>query len=234
MTLLTCVSSYFLVKNKHGNKYNEWFNNSLSINCPYVFFTNKSNIEFIKSFRKELPTYFIECEIEDFYTYKYRDNMITHQYHCPSIELNLIWNEKIFMVQKASQINPFGSEWFKWVDAGICTYRDTKPPNKEFPNPEILKQLPKDKFIYCSSDPYIESAVTRTNYYHHVSSGSYVLHKNFINKFTDIYNYYLNNLLDINNIWTEQVILTHIYKDCPDLYFKLSDGYGSICEILYS
>ena len=60
---ITCVSSYFPVKNKHSNKYLEWFKNSLAINCPYVFFTNKNNIELIKSFRKDLPTYYIECEI---------------------------------------------------------------------------------------------------------------------------------------------------------------------------
>lgn len=75
--MLTCVSSYFPVKNKYGNqKYTEWFKNTLSINCPYVFFTNKDNIELIKSFRKNLPAYYIECEIEDFYTYKYKDKMI--------------------------------------------------------------------------------------------------------------------------------------------------------------
>jgi hypothetical protein len=93
-SLLTCVSGYWNVKNKYENnnesKYDKWFQNTLQINCPYVFFTNKKGIEYIKKFRKDLPTYFIECSITDFKTYKYKDKMITHPGHCPSIELNFI------------------------------------------------------------------------------------------------------------------------------------------------
>ena len=32
----TCVSGYWQIKNKHGNQFNDWFKNSLKINCPYV------------------------------------------------------------------------------------------------------------------------------------------------------------------------------------------------------
>ena len=148
---LTIVSGYWKIKNKHENNFEQWFNNTLSINCPYVFFSDKETIEIIKTYRKELPTYYIECNIEDFHTYKYKDKMITDKFHCPSVELNLIWNEKAFLVKKALKINPFNSEYFCWVDAGICTYRDNKPPNKLFPNIEELNKLPKDKLIYSSS-----------------------------------------------------------------------------------
>ena len=69
--------------------------NTLKINCPYVFFGDKNTIKLVKQFRQELQTYYIEYEIKDFYMYKYKNKMITHKIHCPSIELNLIWNEKI-------------------------------------------------------------------------------------------------------------------------------------------
>ncbi len=229
--MLTCVSSYFPVKNKHDDNYLKWFENTLSINCPYVFFTNKQTIEIIKKFRKDLPTYYIIREIEDFFTYKYKNNMITHTIHCPSVELNLIWNEKIFMIQKACEINPFNSEWFKWVDAGICTYRDNSPPNIPFPNVNKLNKLPIDKFIYSSSNEYYDYLVKNDNYYHHIS-GTYLIHKSLINTFVDIYKMFLERI-DKNNIWTDQVLLTHIYKDYPELFFKLCDGYGEIIKYLY-
>ncbi len=97
---MTCVSGYWNVTNKHGNKFDKWFNNTLQINCPYVFFSDVKTIEIIKKYRKNLPTFYIECNISDFITYKYKDRMITHPIHCPSIELNLIWNEKIFLIKK--------------------------------------------------------------------------------------------------------------------------------------
>jgi len=232
---LTCVSCYFNVPNKHGNTYIEqWFENTLAINCPYVFFTNKENVDIIKKYRKGYPTHFIEMNIENFYTYKYLDKMVTHPIHSPSIELNLIWNEKIFMVYYASQLNPFNSEWFKWIDAGLCTYRYQKPPQCVFPNERKLVDLPKDKFIFSSSNSSIcdIKQINKNNYYHHVS-GTYMVHKHFINAYSVIYQIYLDKLVDKNNIWTDQVIHTHIYKDYPNLFFKLGDGYGEITKYLF-
>ena len=52
---LTCVSGYWRIKNKHDNKFENWFNNTLKINCPYVFFSDKETIE-IKKYRGDLPT----------------------------------------------------------------------------------------------------------------------------------------------------------------------------------
>ena len=230
---LTCVSAYFPVKNKYDNKYLEWFNNSLCINCPYIFFTTSESIELIKSFRKELPTYYIECTIEEFYTYQYKDRMIHDSYHCPSVELNLIWNEKIFMLQKAYELNPFNSEWFHWIDAGICIYRDVKPPDTLFPNEEILTTLPKDKFIYSSSNLYEESSVSTENYYHHIAGTSYLLYKDMIPLFKDMYKEYIDKLLNDKIIWTDQIILTHIYKENPELFHKICDGYGEVTRYLY-
>ena len=57
--MLTCVSGYWIIKNKHGDMFNKWFNNTLKINCPYVFFSDKETIEVIKNYRQDLPTYYI-------------------------------------------------------------------------------------------------------------------------------------------------------------------------------
>lgn len=232
---LTCVSGYWKIKNKHDNKYIEWFKYSLRINCPYVFFCDKETINLIKKYRTNLPTYYVVCNIEDFTTYMYKDKMTTHPTHCPSIELNLIWNEKIFLIKKALELNPFSSEFFCWVDAGICVYRNISPPIINFPNKIKLNNLPKDKFIYSSSDyaEYNKNFIKgKYHLYHHISGTSYLLHKNIINFFADIYKNYLQ-LIDKNDIWTDQVILTLIYKEMPNFFYKLSDGYGNIIKDLY-
>ena len=198
-----------------------------------MFFTSKDSIEIIKQFRRDLPTYYIELEIEDFYTYKYKNRMMIDPTHCPSIELNLIWNEKIFMIQKVYQINPFNTEWFKWIDAGICIYRNIRPPTKIFPDAEKISKLPIDKFIYSQSKPYNSLLIITTNHYHHISGTSYIIHKTLINKFVEVYKSYIEKLVDKNNIWTDQVILSHMYKNNPSMFFKLCDGYGEITAYLF-
>jgi len=232
------VSGFWQIKNKHGNKFLDWFKTSLQINCPYVFFSTKEGIELIKSFRGKLPTYYIEYNIEDFYTYQYKDKMTIHPIHCPSAELNLIWNEKLILMEKAMEINPFNSEFFCWTDAGICTYRIIKPPQILFPDLNKLQNLPKDKFIYSSSTPWNPGAVTNYNYYHHISGTAYILHKDIIPNLTQMYKLYMekiftDNTINKTNIWTDQVILTHMFKSFPRKFYKLCDGYGTIFTELY-
>lgn len=226
---LTCVSGYWNVKNKHDDKYLKWFENTLNINCPYVFFSNKEGIELIKKYRKDYPTYYIELNIEDFYTNKYKDKMIKNERHCPSIELNLIWNEKIFLMEKAYKLNIFKSDYYMWIDAGVCIYRNIKPPNRIYPNTNKLKELPKDKLIFSSSNSikFNKKKFLECDYLNHFISGtSYILHKNIINDFVNIYIKYCDKLINKNSIYTDQVILTYIYKDNPDLFYQLSHGYG--------
>ena len=232
---LTCVSGYWNVKNKHGNQFENWFKNTLQINCPYIFFGDKESIELIKSYRGNLSTYYIELNIEEFITYKYKDNMICHERHCPSIELNLIWNEKIFLIQQAFKINPFSSDFFMLIDAGINIYRNNMPSSISFPNINKLNNLPIDKFIYSSSEHnnYNNKFIKgKYHLHHHVSGTSYILHKNIIHIFVSLYSDYLK-IIDKNDIWTDQVILTHIYKDNKELFYKYSDGYGTIVPTLY-
>lgn len=231
---LTCVSGYWKIINKHDNKFETWFNTTLKVNCPYVFFSDKETIEIIKKYRGNLPTHYIECNIKDFNTYKFKDRIITDQVHCPSIELNLIWNEKIFLIQKAIDLNPFNTEYFMWMDAGMCSFRHRTPPPIPFPNLNKLNKLPKDKLIYSSTQYFTYNDKFIKGKYHlypHVS-GTYLLHKNIVNKIVDLYKKYLN-LIDKNDIWTDQVIWTLIYRDNKELFFKLCDNYGTIPFYLY-
>tara|TARA_B110001450_G_C17566027_1_gene458856 strand:+ start:89 stop:784 length:696 start_codon:yes stop_codon:yes gene_type:complete len=229
---LTCVSGYWKIKNKHGEKFDNWFHNTLQINCPYVFFSDKETIEMIKKYRGDLPTHYIECRIEDFYTYQYRNKMITDPRHCPSIELNLIWNEKIFLIQKAAKLNPFISSHFMWIDAGICTFRNNSPPKTPFPNLVKLNYLPKDKFIFTSCPKYNPN---HSCYYNKMTyvTGTFILHHSMIDNFVVIYKQYLDKLIDKSMVWTDQVILTHIYKDNKHLFYKLCEGWGAIIPLLY-
>ena len=56
--------------------------------------------------------------------------------------------------------------------------------------------------------------------------------ENIIDQFVMLYSKYLK-LIDKSDIWTDQVILTLIYKEHPDLFYKYSDGYGTILTEMY-
>lgn len=237
--MLTVVSGYWIIPtNKQTDfLYFEWFKNTLSINCPYVFFYSEEKVyDLVKNVRDKIesPTHYIKMSIQEFYTYKFYDTVQPEPTHCPSKELNLIWNQKLFLMQIAKNLNIFNSEYFIWIDSGLSIYRNNSPPSIEFPNKDKLLLLPKDKFVFTSSDCENFIANVIDNQYYHYISGTFLLHKNFIDEFVEVFKNYLDIYLSKSDwIYTDQVIYTLIYKYRPDLFYKLGHGYGKIVELLY-
>jgi hypothetical protein len=146
----------------------------------------------------------------------------------------MIWNEKIFLVNEAKKLNLYNTEWFSWIDAGVCIYRYKYPPEIIWGDIDILNTLPKNKFIYTTSDTDIINFDLIGTYYH-IISGCFLIHESFIDIFKEIYKKYCEKLLIKNDwIYTDQVINTIIYKDNSELYFLAGHGYGNILPLLYS
>jgi hypothetical protein len=228
----TCVSGYWNIVNKHNeHKFTNWFNNTLRINAPYVFFGTNETIELAKKYRRELPTHYIELQIKDFYTYKYKNKILTDSLNCPSAELNIIWNEKIFLIERAKQLNIYNTEYFAWIDAGVCTFRDRSPPIVEFPNKNKLALLPKNVCLFTSSFPNFYPNELKNNNYHFIS-GTYIIHIDMIDTIVSLYKEYIEKYMEPSRIYTDQVILTYIYRDHPHLFHQVGSGYGEILNIL--
>ena len=225
---VTLVSGYWALNNsKFTNlKYIAWFINSLSVKSPLVFFTDsQSTIDFIKEVRKDLPTHFVLLELNEFETYKYKDLFIIDPIQCPSKELNMIWNEKIFLIQKSYNINPFNSNYYCWYDAGMCRFRDIKIPENKL-NSSFLKN---DKISFTNPHHVTKFEKNKLkNYGYHYITGTYIIPRNIILRITKIYKDYLAKYVDNKNLWTDQVIWTHIYSDYPELFENISQGYGYI------
>jgi hypothetical protein len=234
----TCVSGFWNVSNKHGNKFNDWFKNTLAINCPYVFFTAKENIKTIHKFRKDYTTYFIEKNINDFKTYNLNMKNKIHNTHVPSKELGLIWLEKMNLVLEASIVNPYKSVWFCWIDSGICIYRDKTPPLSPFPNPNKMHLLSSTQINYCTSETISNDNLNKIKnweYIHNISGTSFILHISLIKKIYDLFYNYLNKCINETNefiCYSDQCIWSHIYVDYPELFNKIGDGYGNIIKEL--
>jgi hypothetical protein len=98
----TVVSGFFPATSKHDiNHYFKWFENTLKVNAPVVFFLDPSRVDLIRCIRGDLPTYYVETTIADFYTAQYLSRFATHEVHVPSAELAAIWHEKINLIKTA-------------------------------------------------------------------------------------------------------------------------------------
>ncbi len=226
---ITAVSGYWPVTNKHHNAFDHWLPRTLQINCPYVIYSREEDMDRLKQCRGEKPTVCIKRDIPEFVTYKYYNAIQTHPRHVPSKELQCIWNEKLFLLRETARLNPFESEWFIWIDAGLFLYRDQPPPEIPFCT-EKLKSMPKDRLLFSSSDSptFCPEAVQEGNYYHYVS-GIFMIHKDGIERFVSMFETYVEKLLSQETwIYTDQVILTHMYKDHPEMFQWVIHDYGRL------
>jgi hypothetical protein len=156
----------------------------------------------------------VERELTDFVTYKFKDRIETDPVHCPSAELGLVWNEKIFMIKDATTLNPFQSDYFAWVDAGLCVYREHAPPPYPF---QTLSFLDHDRFNYTSCPD-------------HKVTGTYALAKLAAPRYASMY---LEKLLQSPVIFTDQITWSAIYADRPDLFHRVGQGYGTLFQKFY-
>ena len=105
---ITVVSGYWPVKHKYsGIDYiTDWFQNSLPINAPYVFFSTPDILPLVSEIRGDYPTHCREYYIDDFYVNRFLfDSSYCHPVNVPSVELGKIWLEKMYLVEQAAEEN---------------------------------------------------------------------------------------------------------------------------------
>lgn len=221
---ITIVSGYWQVKNKHDNKYDNWFKNTLKINQRYIFFCNSENINYIKNFRNNYETEFIPYTLQQFLVKdKIKDEWID-SYHVPSKELSMIWHEKMNMLKIAKDYdikNNNSTEFYMWLDAGFCYYRNKTPPSKRLTLKDI-NSLPHDKIIYTSINNYGKDDT--------VAGCEFLIHRDLIDK---IHNLYYKTLDSCDNCTTDQHVFLTMKEKYPELFFKFSFGWGESLPLLF-
>jgi hypothetical protein len=218
---LTVVSGYWKVGNKYShNKYDEWFKNTLSINQRYIFFCDSGDVNYIKGFRKNKETLFIDYPLKSFYTSKFASDSWIDKIHVPSKELGMIWNEKMYLIKKAKDLDPNPTEFYIWIDAGVSPYRDKSPPSKRL---NVTVDLPHDKLCYS----YVKEKE------HNFAATVLIMHRDIIDHLVELYYTYLEKCNE-SLCGSDQVIFTAMLKDHPELFYKISEGYGENLVALYN
>ena len=239
---ITCVTGFWKINNKHSNSngdtYEKWFDNTMRINAPYVIFGPKNILETIKKFRSTIATRYIEYNIDEFSVNKFNINNNTDTIHVPSRELGLIWLEKMNMLKMAKDSNFYDTDWYCWVDAGICVFRDKKPPETVWLKPKFESQLDRDKINYCQSEN-INSNDNDNWENKHTVAGTFIIHRNKIDFYVDLFYNMLAKCLDYTKTlksfvcYSDQIIFSQMLFGNPEYFHKLCDGYGCNMEMFY-
>lgn len=132
---LTLTTGWYILKSKFPpEKYIPWIANFLSIvnNFNLVIYTDVESYRLIWSLinvnNKRIKV--IIKQLNEFHTYKYKDSWIKNHmlsrlnlHEHTSWELNMLWNEKVFLVNETINFKHFNTEYYGWCDIGYFRNR---------------------------------------------------------------------------------------------------------------
>jgi hypothetical protein len=248
--LITFSTCFYVLKSKFPvETYLNWINNLLLIvnNFNLVIYTDKESnlylLRLIDTTNKKIKV--IIKPLTNFYTYKYKDYWIkNHQKSHMSLhkvidwKLNMLWNEKVFLVNETVKKCYFKSLYYGWCDIGYFRNRvNDLHVNylRIWPNPTKLLQLGKKACIHYGCVQNDLSELTNdiishyknglksppTERYDDVSfaGGFFILSPNMSSYYAKIYesklDYYFGNEYFIKD---DQTIIQDIILTNPHLF----------------
>ena len=248
---LTLVTALYDINRKSlgdGRSFDEyltWFAETLKVKSPMVIFVEDSLKEFVQKHRKNLPTKIIIQSLEEIPYYdlnseiqeilddeNYKKKISSpSRVECKMSLYNLIIFSKFPWVKRVIEENPFQSEYFMWIDAGLSRF--FKPHevdiNQPYPSESAIESLldSKDSVLIQASMSFYPDLVNAKEYTDEYfwdarswvmaglwGGGSEVLSK-FCDMIDDVLQQKMINHGVINN---EQMAMAYVYKMNPDMF----------------
>lgn len=240
--MITIVTAWYILNSKFDKTtYKIWMDNFVALidNFYLVIYTNKESYYMLEEFLHKNVKIIIK-EFDEFYGYKWKDNWIEN--HCNNFllneqsffntdwKLNMLWSEKINFVYDTYENKYFNTDYYIWCDIGY--FRDPIINNK-WPNYEVVKTLNPNVIYYayvCHKNilnEYIRRVLNNENIPYHqasISGGFFIIHKNKINWYHNIYydklNYFFIHKLLVKD---DQYILLHCIANNINEFLLLKD-----------
>ena len=249
--MTTIVTAFFDIRRdtkgdgRTVGEYLEWIKNTLQLNCKLFVVTEPKFVSYFEENRpKEYPMVIKVIDFKDSYYYRYYDSLKEilessdylmrikdpNRVECRLPEYNIIQYSKFHYLQMAIEANPFQSEQFLWVDAGISRFFLDVNITRNYPDEfgERSLRLNKDKFIiqrridlfaYPIDDEFIwrsDNLLIGTMF----GGSAYI-----INKIAELVeNVFVEQMLNKGNANNEQLALALVWNSHKEL-FALIDNF---------
>lgn len=221
--------------------YLQWFEETLQLPLPMVLFIPKSLEEFVVSHRKscykthiiiqeleEIPYAYLEPKmnsllLDPIYQHKIRDPT---RVECKLAYYNIIQYSKFKWLEIATNINPFQTNYFFWMDAGISRFIPKElyhrvTPRLSIPEKKLLIQNNDIYYHYPVDERYLwdsQCLLCGTMF----GGDAYV-----IKELASILDSELCRRLDQCWINNEQILLAYLQKNkCPSMFHLVHNRSG--------
>ena len=253
MSKVTIVSALFEIERVDGRPWEEylkWFDIFLKLKVPMLLFVSKDVEEFIGNKRKDmdLPTTIVIQDVDEIPYYNLKDQiqevLDSEEYkenisdpdriECKQAMYSVIQYSKFPWLKEAAAKNPFGSDYYFWLDAGGSRFFGLYDLNKEYPSKEAvqcLDQMGESFLVQMNTEYYPDlSDAEELDLDYLYDNRSYVLgymfggHKDAIPKICDLVeDIFINEMINKGNVNNEQIALGYLIKKHSDdfsIYYR--------------
>ena len=190
-TIVTCFLNLSKGENWKGRKTTKFYLDKAKeltqTKLPMIIFTSEEYILTFWNMRKKYnllsKTFIYPIKLEDLPQYKHINTVkeLLNNKGCPiglnhlqkeSPEYMILINSRVYLTNKAISMNPFGTDFFSWIDIGIF-YVPNILINNSFQDTrnqivKILNNLPVNKIaVHCICETSIEEIKNRELFYSH-------------------------------------------------------------------
>ena len=244
---MTIVTAFFDIhRDTKGDgrtlgEYMQWMEKTLQLNCNLFIVTEAKLVPFMKAKRPQ--AYILEDTLENASYYKYlprmREILESEAYkqriaypkrvECILPEYNVIQYSKFGWLEEAIRINPFQSDTFYWMDAGISRFFGeldlTLPYPRSIHTDQFIIQPREDIWSYPIDDSFIWKAdnLFKGGMFGGKANTVSILSK----KVEEVFQYMLSQ----HNVNNEQLAIALVWKRYPDLFHLVSTN-RSPCDVL--
>jgi hypothetical protein len=248
ITLVTALYDINRSESGDGRKFEEylsWFSETLKVKSPMVIFVDESLKTFVESKRKGLPTKIITQSLEEIPYYQLNEDIqnildsesfknkigAPTRVECKMSLYNAVIYSKFPWIKRVIEENPFGSEYFMWIDAGLSRFFDGHgvSTNNPYPSESAINTLleNKDSVLIQTTMSYYPDLVNATecseDYFWDartwIMAGLWGGGSDVLLKFCDMVDDVLRNkMIKTGVINNEQNAMAYLYKNNDDMF----------------
>jgi hypothetical protein len=248
------TTAYWNIRSKQGDPkasdgvYRNCMHDVMTLNSPMCLYGDSSSLQEMQQARGVNANPVVESNelmLEQLNPCASRWQMLhdseakyTNANDVPSVELGCIWDGKLDLLQRSAEAHP-EYLWHAWMD--VCMGHGDIPFSHDaqpWPSKEMFLELPTDRItVSYSGQNACEQCRNGWGYCHCLAGTVFVVPGAMVEHAATNFSKKVNECLDAATLedshsgyvcLSDQVILTKLYLDNPDLFFISSSGYGAV------
>lgn len=239
-----------------NDRYKGWVKNLLSLDAHIYFFVDDFYYDYVVEHRRKYDpnfekTQIVRTPVDEFYFYKNYYNAEASLMFSPEFRKKIWFKDsadmcyplyhiinftKIDFVKRVSEINPYNSDYFFWVDAGGMRENFDQYENVKWPNEN--SEYFNDKIIHFSHNAVFDIYPNKEQYFlsqtRNIQGTAWIVPKNKVNYFFDLIDDQVSTIIGEKIVGSDEKVYDFLHNTNTQHYQLVVCGWFKFFDMMKS